>query len=240
MSQSVTDYEHLYQLLSDEILLFKWKPGDRLSENDLCQRFNLSRTPVRSLLQRLQENGLVQIAPKRGSIVTRLNLETINQLIYERVAIETMVLRDYIAAATPADVERVRYFYSQMQKAAADYPDDPDDQFRTDSFRKADLAMHGEWFRRMRLNEIWSRLTGPQSSYTRFCVLDVMAGKNIPDVMEEHNEMLRMIEQKDTSGIETLLHRHLYGGIRRLGPDIYTIYADFFEPLEREELTANA
>ena len=236
MGQSVTDYEHLYQLLSDEILLFKWKPGDRLSENDLCQRFNLSRTPIRSLLQRLQENGLVQIEPKRGSIVTRLNLDTINQLIYERVAIETMVLRDYIVAATPTDVEHVRYFYSQMQKASANYPDD---QFQTDAFRKADLAMHGEWFRRMRLNEIWSRLTGPQSSYTRFCMLDIMAGKNIPDVMGEHAEMLRMIEQKDTSGIEALLHRHLYGGIRRLGPDIYTIYADYFEPPEREEIATD-
>ena len=237
MGQSITDYEHLYQLLSDEILQFKWKPGDRLSENDLCQRFSLSRTPVRSLLQRLQENGLVQIEPKRGSIVTRLNLDTINQLIYERVAIETMVLRDYITSATPADVEHVRYFYSQMEKAAADYSDD---QFQPDAFRKADLAMHGEWFRQMRLNEIWSRLTGPQSSYTRFCVLDIMAGKNIPNVLEEHGEMLRMIEEKDTSGIETLLHRHLYGGIRRLGPDIYTIYADYFEPPEHEEPAVNS
>ena len=237
MGQAITDYEQLYQQLSDEILHFKWKPGDRLSENDLCQRFGLSRTPVRSLLQRLQENGLVQIAPKKGSIVTRLNLDTINQLIYERVAIETMVLRDYIAAATPADVERVRYFYGQIQKAAEAYPGE---QFVPDAFLKADLAMHGEWFRRLRLDGVWVRLTGSQSSYTRFCVLDILAGKNIPDVLEEHGAMLRMMEEGDVSGIEPLLRRHLYGGIRRLGPEIYTVYADYFEPLEGKEHAANA
>ena len=80
----VMDHEQQFQLLSSEILHFIRKPGERLSENDLCQRFGLSRTPVRSLLQRLQENGLVQIVPRRGSMVTRLDLDVINQLIYER------------------------------------------------------------------------------------------------------------------------------------------------------------
>ena len=103
-----SDHEQQFQLLSDEILHFIRKPGEMISENDLCQRFGLSRTPVRSLLQRLQENGLVTITPRRGSTVTRLNLDIINQLIYERVAVETMVLRDYVLNRNPADVERVR------------------------------------------------------------------------------------------------------------------------------------
>lgn len=229
MSDSNESHEVLYQILANEILHLKLKPGDRLSEHDLCERFGLSRTPVRSLLQRLQENGLVKIVPKRGSAVTRLNLDIVNQLIYERLAVETMVLRDYIAARTPADVERVRYLYLQMQEISKTYPD-----MDSASFFDADLRMHSEWFHRMNLDFLWARLSSPQSSYTRFCVLDILAGQNVPDVLSEHSKMLDLIERQDTSGIEELLRLHLYGGFRRLGTKIYTDYAAYFEPFGGE------
>ena len=223
------DHDQQYRLLANEILHFILKPGEKLSENDLCQRFSLSRTPVRSLLQRLQENGLVQIAPKRGSMVTKLDLDIINQLIYERTAVETMVLRDYILSRTPADVERVRYLYDQMKQAAVSFGGA---EFNIDVFLQADLGMHSEWFHRMQLDYLWKRLSSPHSSYTRFCMLDIMAGKNVPDVLEEHGHMLHLIEEGSTDGIESLLKRHLYGGVRRLGPQIYTDYAAYFEPFD--------
>ncbi len=226
------DHEQQYRLLENEILHFQWKPGEIISENYLCQRFSLSRTPVRSLLLRLQENGLVQIEAKRGSLVTKLNLDAINQLIYERVAVESMVLRDYIAVCTPTDVEKVRFLYAQMKKAAAVYGTE---DFNIGSFLRADLSMHSEWFRRMNLSFLWERLSSPQSSYTRFCMLDILAGGNVPDVMDEHADMLRLIENGDASQIEPLLKKHLYGGVRRLGPHLYTTYADCFEPLGNEK-----
>ena len=59
MAQSASlDNEQIYQTVAREILHFRHKPGDMISENTLCQRFGVSRTPARSVLQRLQENGL--------------------------------------------------------------------------------------------------------------------------------------------------------------------------------------
>ena len=92
MNGCALDHDQMYQQLAAEILRFEHKPGDPLSENYLCQRFSLSRTPVRSILQRLQENGLVQIIPRKGSIVTKLDFDIVHQMIYQRVAVETMVL----------------------------------------------------------------------------------------------------------------------------------------------------
>ena len=50
------------------------------------------------------------------------------------------------------------------------------------------------------------------------------------DVLRDHQEMLRLIDAHDVSGIEPLMRRHLYGGIRRLGSKLTEEYADFFEP----------
>ena len=91
--------------------------------------------------------------------------------------------------------------------------------------------MHEIWFRAT--NNLFLRecLSGAQSSYTRFCTLDTIEGSNVQDVLADHTEMLRMIDSCDTSSIESLMRRHLYGGIRRLGSLVFTKYADYFVPM---------
>lgn len=229
--QANADHEQIYQTLEQEILRFVHKPGDLISEHYLCQRFSLSRTPVRSILLRLQENGLVQIVPRKGSIVTRLDYDIINQFIYERVAVETMVLRDFILSCSPADVERVRFAYSQLSALGQTYYDDPA-HFDVDSFRQTDLSMHEIWFRATNKRFLWSRLSSTQASYTRFCTLDIIEGSNVSDVLRDHAEMLRLIDAHDVGGIEPLMRRHLYGGIRRMGALAFTKYVSYFEPIE--------
>lgn len=229
MNSCANDHDQMYQQLAAEILRFEHKPGDALSENHLCQRFSLSRTPVRSILQRLQENGLVQILPRKGSLVTRLDYDVINQLIYERVAVESMVLRDFILSCTPADAERVRFAFTQLKELGEVFLNNPE-QFEADRFLNVDYRMHEIWFRATGNGFLWERLSGMQSSYTRFCTLDIIEGGNVPDVLKDHEEMLRLIDTRSIDGIEQLMRRHLYGGVRRLGGLVFTKYADYFEP----------
>ena len=71
MTQSAAlDNETIYQTVVQEILHFRHRPGDMISENTLCQRFGVSRTPARSVLQRLRllygENQSLTIACDPG------------------------------------------------------------------------------------------------------------------------------------------------------------------------------
>ena len=59
--------DELYHILEDEICALKILPGEALSENQLCKRFGVSRTPIRSVLQRLEQNRFVQIIPCKGT-----------------------------------------------------------------------------------------------------------------------------------------------------------------------------
>ena len=65
--------DELYHILEDEICALKILPGEALSENQLCKRFGVSRTPIRSVLQRLEQNRFVQIIPCKGTIVTAID-----------------------------------------------------------------------------------------------------------------------------------------------------------------------
>jgi len=219
--------EEIYDILETEIVELKILPGEHLSENSLCERFGVSRTPIRSVLQHLEQEGFVRIIPRKGTIVTPIDLHIAHQLIYRRVAVETMVLRDFVRICTPPQVEQVRYALQRLYEAGKGQSDP---EFDINVFLREDLAMHELWFKLTDKEYLWYTLTRPQADYSRFMRLDIVGGKNVPDVLDNHTEMMRIIDAKDLGAIEPLMVTHLYGGVRRLGGKIFSEeYKAFFQ-----------
>ena len=111
--------DELYHILEDEICTLKILPGEALSENQLCKRFGVSRTPIRSVLQRLEQNRFVQIIPCKGTIVTAIDIGVVDQLIFQRVAVEGMVFRDFVQSCSPMEILAVEHLYNMLLEAAA-------------------------------------------------------------------------------------------------------------------------
>lgn len=213
--------DQIYKILENEIAQLRLLPGEALSENSLCRRFCISRTPVRSVLQRLQQNGFVQILPHKGTIVTPINLKPASQWIFQRLAVECMVLRDFINICSPTDIARVRYSHEQLQRVAEQLLPDLE-HFDINEFLQKDLDMHKIWFQVTDKLFLWENLTRPQADYSRFIRLDVMHGRNVPDVLKEHLELIDIIETRNLDAIEPALKRHLYGGVRRMGSELFS------------------
>lgn len=81
--------ERAYADIKQRICDFQLLPGDRFSESDLAQTVQVSRTPLRQALQRLQREGFVQVFPKSGWQVAPLDFEVFDQLYDLRVLLET-------------------------------------------------------------------------------------------------------------------------------------------------------
>ena len=211
--------EDVYQTLENDIVTLKIKPGEIISENQLCKRFGISRTPVRAALQRLEQNGFVQIIPCKGTIVTPIDLDIVDQIVYQRTAVESMVLRDFIQVYTPKEYIEIKHKYDLLEELAQTMTDP--DNVDINAFLLLDLQMHEIWFRSMDKLYLWQNLTKPQADYSRFIRLDVVRANNVPDVLSEHKEILRVIREKDLAAIEPLIRLHLYGGLRRMGTQLY-------------------
>lgn len=229
--QAAHSPDSIYHVLEREITELRIRPGEVLSENSLCKRFGVSRTPIRSVLQRLEQNRFVRIVPCKGTIVTPIDLNIANQLIYRRVAIECMVLRDFIRSAKPTEIEEVRYRLQVLCDAGAGR-NDPE-HFDLNEFLQKDLEMHELWFRATDKMFLWKELTDPQADYSRFIRLDILGAKNVPDVLDDHTRMMQIIDEKDEGAIESLMTHHLYGGVRRLGGKIFSEeYSVYFQAAE--------
>lgn len=213
--------ESIYLQLKGDILDLTLKPGETLSENELCARFSVSRTPIRTALQRLQAEGLMRVIPYKGSIVSLLNFDEIKQNIYMRIAIESAVLRDFLPLCTPLLEEKIHY---QIRKQSVLITE----SFRTQQFYDMDSGMHEIWFRVTEKMLLWQMIRKAQTGYIRFRMLDIIEERSFEEIIEEHRALFQLIRRKDAPGIEPLMKKHLNGGINRLGERIGTEFADYF------------
>lgn len=84
--QSLND--QIRDSLRDAILLGDFKPGDRLVEGRLAERFGVSRNPVREALKVLGNEGLITISPRRGAVVAELSASEAADVVELRAALE--------------------------------------------------------------------------------------------------------------------------------------------------------
>ena len=70
----------VYDDIKDKILHLELRPGERISEEFISQQMNISRTPIREALQRLHNDGLITLYPKRHAEITYYDNEMIRQI----------------------------------------------------------------------------------------------------------------------------------------------------------------
>jgi len=221
MAENKLSANEIYTLLVNEICYLKHLPGDVLSEHLLCQRFGLSRTPVRGVLQRLEHTGYVTINSKKGTTVTSIDFDIVSQMIYQRIAVETKVLMDFIKISNAYDLEVVNHLILESIKLRNSMDASPTDQ-QMMAFYDIDNNMHKVWYASTNKLYIWDMFVRENAHYSRFKALDMKNKHNYDELIAEHKALFDMIRNKDISGIEESVSAHLNGGVKRLGNRIFT------------------
>jgi DNA-binding GntR family transcriptional regulator len=100
--------ERAYDQLKGLILDGSLAPGTFLAERQLAARLGMSKTPVRSALERLESEGFISISPQQGAIIRDLSLGEVADQYEIRVALETVVARNLAGRLGGEQVARVR------------------------------------------------------------------------------------------------------------------------------------
>ena len=82
-----------YQEIKNKIVNCVYSPGSLLNENVLAGELNISRTPIREALNQLHHEGLIQIMPKKGILVSTITVADMSQIYQVRLEIEPFVIR---------------------------------------------------------------------------------------------------------------------------------------------------
>ncbi len=119
---TLTVPEQVAAKVADRIIAGLLGPGARIGEQELADEFAISRGPVREAIRILEREGLVEILPRRGAVVTTLSADELRELFEIRAALFEMAVRK-VAVSRPAELlAAMRAGIARLQSLA----DDPD------------------------------------------------------------------------------------------------------------------
>ncbi|MBS7543991.1 GntR family transcriptional regulator [Ancylobacter oerskovii] len=193
--------DRLRQALEADIVTGVFKPGERLDEQRLADRFGVSRTPLREALAQLAANGLVTLQPRRGAFVVSLTFQEIVERFEMMAALEGMCGALAARRLVASDREALLNSLEACRREAADGD--------SDSYYQANEVFHQIIYRAARnafLAEQSRQLQARLQPYRR---LQLRAGRRIAASFAEHERIVAAILAGDAEGAERELRDHV-------------------------------
>lgn len=197
----VTASEEIYQTLRSEILSLRFKPGEELNLQLLSTQLQVSRSPVRDALMRLSGDNLVDIFPQKGTRVSLINLKQVEEERFLRKSLEESAVRKFI-------YQSKEEHFQAMERAVEEQVD----AMASDDFVKfieADDQFHFQIFSGIGMQRIWKIIKNQGGNHHRIRLLSFSEKNVLPNIIEQHRNMMEALRTKQMEAILTLEDNHL-------------------------------
>ena len=193
--------EMVYRTLRDKIVSMELKPGTIISTQEIADSMSVSRTPVREAFIRLQREELLDVAPQRSTMVSKINMDRVYQERFIREALEIEAMQKFVEVATAESLNRMRRNIEKQYAAIAEQ--------RYIDFLELDNAFHQAAFTETHEDLGRSIVQQMNGHYDRIRLISAWDGQIVSAAMQEHERYVDYIERKDTARARKLLRTHL-------------------------------
>ncbi|MEF2878350.1 MAG: GntR family transcriptional regulator [Blautia sp.] len=194
--------QHAYENIKNKILSCEYAPGAFLNEDILCEEFQVSRTPVRDALGRLEQENLVTIFPKKGFQVSPLTIAEINMVFEGRILLESYFIRSYCWNMPPEILDKMAENIENAYTMARDK--------NQAGFFELDNQFHDFFVQRCKNRYLLRSYNDMQSQNFRLRVLSGRLNEQrIRETADEHSQILQYLLQEDVNKAADAMRNHL-------------------------------
>lgn len=190
-----------------DIITGRIPPGKRINEQDICKRFNMSRTPVREILRKIEGNGLAKSIPNRGVFAVGLTQQDLDDIFYLKLLLEVQCVRWAIERISEDEMDLLSETFDFMQFYTMS--DDLDKILRINEGFDAIIynAAHNKELEK-RLNR-YNFLINNANAQVKYPL------NYLPTVLEEHRAIFEAFVARDPDAGAEATEIHLYKTILR-------------------------
>jgi DNA-binding GntR family transcriptional regulator len=195
--------EDVYEQVKQDVAAFRLVPGDRFTENELCDRLGVSRTPVRQALFRLKQEGVVEVQFRSGWRVLPFDFERFDQLYDLRMVLETTAVHRLCADDRRVDRPLLEGLAARWLVPAGDRSGDAVQLAQWDEeFHCTLVAAAGNPEMARVHREVTDRIRVVRR-------LDFTRQARIEDTYEEHGKILKAVRLRRGDQAALLLSAHI-------------------------------
>lgn len=118
MERHQTLREKILETIREAILKGALKPGEKVAEPELAERFGISRTPIREAFRQLESEGYLTVIPRKGAVVTALSERDVEEFYAIKSILEGYAARMAAENLTDKDVERLEAINDRLKQLA--------------------------------------------------------------------------------------------------------------------------
>jgi DNA-binding GntR family transcriptional regulator len=193
------------QWLTDElrraIVDLDLAPGTWLSEQDIAQRYSVSRQPVREALISLAHANLVETRPQRGTVVCLLSVDRMREARFLRETIERAIVRAACASFDAAAADEIEVLLAQQEIHAR--------RGNRHEFQVADAQFHEALARGAGFPNAWEIIRQLKLHTDRICKLTLAAPDALVKLTIQHRRIYAAVLAGDALRAEPLMAKHL-------------------------------
>ena len=146
-----------YEYVKNGVISKAFFPGNRLIEEEVVRDTGVSRTSVRTALNRLRYEGILEGTPNRGMIVTRFQPGDIKAVFHVRLALELGALELAIRNITPDILERMRRKNEELRKVTENFNISEFVKYNRDFHWEVALASRNRYYQKY-LDEVYNTI----------------------------------------------------------------------------------
>lgn len=203
-----TKQEWIYGKLKDSIENCDLKPGERIFLDQVASEYKVSRIPVREALLQLQVEGLVEMVPHCGAVVSPVDFSSAVDYYAISRELQVLAVKACIDRASDEEIRKISKMVSEMEKAAA-----KDDR---DEYTRLNHVFHDyivELSRMPLLSECLGNFQQRWHRFEKYYHLYPMSVGRMQQTMAEHREILSAIENRDKDAAEKAVRTHNITGL---------------------------
>lgn len=206
----------IYATLRRDIAAMRLRPGTRLSENELAARFGTSRAPVREALIRLVEDGLIEVRPQRGSFVSPISLQAMEQGRLVREALEVAIIRR--ASEQKLSTEAIAKCEAAITQQTASRRD-------PERFTHYDDMFHRAFAEGTSLHGVWAIIEREKVQFDRLRILSLPDVTPVNLLITQHRDILAAVMRGNADKAEKAIRTHL-AEVLRIADGLAARYPD--------------
>ncbi len=219
--------QRTYENFKRDILTLSFKPGEPVSANRIAERYNVSRTPAREALVRLQDEGMVDIYPQSGSVVSKIKKERILQEWFVRRSLELGMIDSFFDRVCENDITEMKETLKQMEKIG----NKPRTHESAYEYICSDDRFHGIMYRAAGEKLASRIIENMLPNYRRMRLLVDLDDVNMNRTVGEHRQLIKLASERRREEYREFLTGHL-GHIVR---DIELLRENFPDMFDGEE-----